>query len=136
VASIEYPDSANYTDADGHLWVQAMRHAGVIYPPDTPIVARGKLVSVKGNFVERGETQLEGWTDTENNITHLEHINFPYNAGDVLLIATEQQTSNKIEPVLTWTSLLRASLSSSTHTTTCLKRWPSSVPPGASGPGS
>ena len=93
---------ARYTDADGHLWVQSMRHAGVIYPPDSPIIARGKMVSVKGKLVERGETQVEGWTDTELNIQHLEHINFPYNAGDVLLIATEQQTSNKIEPVLTW----------------------------------
>jgi hypothetical protein len=77
---------ARYTDADGHLWVQSMRHAGVIYPPDSPIVAHGKMVNVKGKLVERGETQVEGWTDTELNIQHLEHINFPYNPGDVLLI--------------------------------------------------
>jgi hypothetical protein len=94
--------SAQYTDADGHLWVQSMHHAGVVYPLDTPIVAHGKKLSVKGTLLDRGDTQVEGWTEPDTGVQHLEHINFPYNAGDVLLIATEQQTSNKIEPVLTW----------------------------------
>jgi hypothetical protein len=93
---------AKYTDRDGHLWVQSMRHAGVIYPPDSTIVARGKMLSAGGRLVERGDSNFEGWTDLEQNIQRLDHINFPYNSGDVLLIATEQQTSNKIIPVLTW----------------------------------
>ena len=94
--------SAKYTDADGHLWVQSMRHAGVIYPTDSPIVAHGKMLKAQDKLVDRGETRVEGWVDTQNDIQHLEHIDFPYNAGDVLLIATERQSANKIEPVLSW----------------------------------
>lgn len=93
---------AKHTDADGHLWVSTMRHAGVIYPADSPIVAHGKMLNVKGKLVPRGETQKEGWADTATGTRVLEHIDFPYNAGDVLLIATEQQSANKIEPVLSW----------------------------------
>ncbi len=93
---------ARYTDADGHLWVEAMRHAGVIYPEDTPIVAHGKKVKVNDKLLDRGETRFEGWTDRETGEQHLDHINFPYNAGDVLLIASEYTGSNKIEPVLSW----------------------------------
>ncbi|MBI4877975.1 MAG: hypothetical protein HY822_25375 [Acidobacteria bacterium] len=90
---------AKYWDKDGHLWVCSMRHAGVVYPPDTPIVAHGKMVSVKGKLVPRGETGFEGHME-ENGEAHLDHINFPYNAGDVLLIASEGFGANKIEPVL------------------------------------
>jgi len=93
---------AKYTDADGHLWVESMRHAGVIYPQDTPIVAHGKMVQVGKNLVERGDTNLEGWHDLLTDETQLQHINFPYNAGDVLLISSEGQGANKIEPVLSW----------------------------------
>lgn len=93
---------ATYTDADGHLWVQSMRHAGVIYPPDSPIVAHGKMLNVKGKLQERGATEKEGWVEADTAVQHLEHIDFPYNAGDVLLIATERQSANKIEPVLSW----------------------------------
>ena len=93
---------ARYTDADGHLWVSAMRHAGVVYPEDSSIVAHGKRLKIKDRFVERGETQREGWYDPDTDSRQLEHINFPYRAGDVLLIASEQEGANKIEPVLTW----------------------------------
>ncbi len=93
---------ARHTDADGHLWVESMRHAGVVYPPDSPIVAHGKMLNVKGKLVERGETQKEGWADPATGTQQLEHIDFPYRAGDVLLIATEGQSANKIEPTLTW----------------------------------
>lgn len=95
---------AKHTDADGHLWVSSMRHAGVIHPVDTPIVAHGKMLNVKGRLVERGETEREGWADAATDTRQLEHIDFPYQAGDVLLIATEQQSANKIEPMLTWAS--------------------------------
>lgn len=90
---------ATYTDAEGHLWVCPMRHAGVVYPLDSPIAARGKKLNVKNQFVERGETQREGWVDPDGTL-HLEHLTFPYNPGDVLLIASEGQGANKIEPVL------------------------------------
>lgn len=93
---------ARYVDADGHLWVESMRHAGVIYPEDTPIVAHGKMVQVKNKLLERGSTDLEGWNNLETGEYQLQHINFPYKAGDVLLIASEGQGANKIEPILTW----------------------------------
>lgn len=93
---------AKYTDPDGHLWVSVTRHAGVIYPDDTPIVAHGKKLKVKNNLVDRGETNFEGWHNLQTDEQQLDHINFPYNAGDVLLIASEQQGANKIEPVLSW----------------------------------
>lgn len=93
---------AKYTDPDGHLWVESMRHAGVIYPEDTPIVAHGKMVQVQKELLERGNTNLEGWHDLQTDEMKLEHINFPYNAGDVLLIASDGQGANKIEPILSW----------------------------------
>lgn len=93
---------ARYTDSDGHLWVESMRHAGVVYPEDTPIVAHGKMVQVKNKLQERGSTNKEGWYDIQTDEKKLEHINFPYNSGDVLLITSDGQGANKIEPVLTW----------------------------------
>lgn len=93
---------AKYTDQAGHLWVSTMRHAGVVYPEDSPIVARGKKLIVEGKLVERGETHFEGWVDTAQDVPHLAHVNFPFQSGDVLLIASEQQGANKIEPVLTY----------------------------------
>ena len=93
---------AKFPDKDGHLWVCSMRHAGVVYPPDSPIVARGKKISVSGKYVDRGETKREGYVEAATGISHLEHINFPYNPGDVLLIASEHQGANKIEPMLLW----------------------------------
>lgn len=93
---------AKYTDPDGHLWVESMRHAGVIYPEDTPIVAHGKKIQIKNNLFDRGETNLEGWHNLQTDERQLQHINFPYNEGDVLLIASENEGANKIEPVLSW----------------------------------
>lgn len=93
---------AKYVDADGHLWVESMRHAGVIYPEDTSIAAHGKMVQVNNKLAERGDTNMEGWNNLETGETQLQHINFPYNSGDVLLIASEGQGANKIEPILTW----------------------------------
>ncbi|HSW48806.1 MAG TPA: hypothetical protein VLH09_01465, partial [Bryobacteraceae bacterium] len=93
---------ARYVDPEGHLWVCSMRHAGVVYPVDSPIVAHGKKVTIGGKYVDRGNTQFEGWVDTVTGESHLAHINFPYQSGDVLLIAAEGQGANKIEPVLTW----------------------------------
>lgn len=92
---------ATYTDPEGHLWVCAMRHAGVVYSDDSPVEAHGKKILVKGKFVERGETGFEGYIEA-NGTKHLAHITFPYVPGDVLLIASEGQGSNKIEPVLTY----------------------------------
>ena len=93
---------ATYTDSDGHLWVCSMRHAGVVYPADTPIVAHGKKLVIGGKHVDRGETHLEGYVVPGTDISFLQHINFPYNSGDVMLIASEGQGANKIEPVLTY----------------------------------
>jgi hypothetical protein len=93
---------ATYWGPQGTLWVCAMRHAGVVYPADSPIEAHGKKLSLPGGkIVDRGEQHWEGYT-AANGTSVLDHINFPYNAYDVLLIASEGQASNKIEPVLTY----------------------------------
>jgi Zn-dependent metalloprotease len=92
---------ATYTDPEGHLWVCGMRHAGVVYAETSPVIARGKKILIGGKYVERGEKRLEGYIEP-NGVQHLDHITFPYLAGDVLLIAAEGQGANKIEPVLTY----------------------------------
>jgi hypothetical protein len=92
---------ATYTDAEGHLWVSTMRHAGVVYPDPSPVVARGKKLALGTKYVDRGETRFEGYVEPNGN-QHLAHITFPYLAGDVLLIGAEGQGANKIEPVLTY----------------------------------
>lgn len=92
---------AKYTDADGHLWICVMRHAGVVYPEDSSVVARGKKILVDGKPLERGETKKEGYVDAAGE-PRLQHVTFPWNAGDVLLIAAEGQGANKIEPVMTY----------------------------------
>ena len=99
---------ATYTDPDGHLWVCTMRHAGVVYPADSTIAAHGKKLSLGGKYVDRGETKLEGYTIPGTDTSFLHHITFPYLSGDVLLIASEAQTSNKIEPVLTYEDKTRS----------------------------
>ena len=92
--------TATYWDPEGHLWVSVMRHAGVVYPEDPTIIAHGKKLSVKGALVDRGERHFEGYLPEEGNFRFLDHITFPYNSGDAILIASEQQGANKIEPVL------------------------------------
>ncbi len=92
---------ATYTDAEGHLWVCTMRHAGIVYPEPLTVVARGKKLSIGGKYVDRGETKFEGYVSPDGE-QHLDHITFPYQAGDVLLIGAEGQGANKIEPVLTY----------------------------------
>jgi len=92
---------ATYTDAEGHLWVCSMRHAGIVYPTDSTIVAHGKKLVIGGKYLDRGETRLEGYTIPGTDTSFLQHLTFPYLSGDVLLIASEGQGSNKIEPVLT-----------------------------------
>jgi hypothetical protein len=79
-----------------------MKHAGVVYPLDSPIEAYGKKINLQnGTIADRGEQHWEGYT-MANGTSVLDHINFPYNQYDVLEIASEQQGSNKIEPVLTY----------------------------------
>ncbi|MBI5086725.1 MAG: hypothetical protein HZB13_19280 [Acidobacteria bacterium] len=91
---------AQHLDQNGHLWVCSMRHAGIVYPVNSPIVARGKKLSLPGGKIaDRGETLTEGYVG-EDGVSHLAHINYPYNQNDVLLIASEGQGANKIEPVL------------------------------------
>ena len=60
-------------------------------------MARGKKL-VSTQYLERGDTKDEGYVD-DKGVSYLQHINFPYNAGDVLLIASEGQGADKIEPV-------------------------------------
>jgi hypothetical protein len=94
--------TATYVDPQGVLWVCSMRHAGVVYPTDSSIDAHGKkLTAFGGSIVDRGETRKEGYV-APNGTSYLQHINFPYNAGDALLIASEYEGANKIEPVMTY----------------------------------
>jgi hypothetical protein len=92
---------ARYTDQEGNLWVSVMTHAGVVYPTDSSIVARGKKLTAKGKLVDEGDTNLEGYIDTQD-VAHLQHINYPFKSGDVLLIASDHKGADKIEPVLTY----------------------------------
>ena len=93
---------ATYTDTGGNLWVSTMRHAGVVYDPNGPIVARGKKLLAANSYVDRGQTNDEGYIDTVTGDEHLMHINFPYNSGDVLLIASDGQGADKIIPTMTY----------------------------------
>lgn len=94
---------ARYKDRKDDLWVCSLRHAGVVYPVDTPLSAHGKRLKKADTFVDRGDTGKEGYVEPgEKTFRHLEHIAFPYRSGDVLLIASEGQGANKIEPVLTY----------------------------------
>lgn len=93
---------ATYLDPTGTLWVAAMTHAGVVYPTNSSIVAHGKKLTLpNGTITEFGQTHTEGYV-APNGTLYLQHINFPYNFSDVLLIASEYQGANKIEPVLTY----------------------------------
>ncbi|NLI90692.1 MAG: hypothetical protein GX434_00410 [Peptococcaceae bacterium] len=94
--------TATHLDEDGHLWVCSMTHAGVVYSSDSKIIAHGKKVKVNNVLVDRGETHTEGYASDGDDLKHLQHINYPYQAGDALLIASEGQGANKIEPVLTY----------------------------------
>ena len=94
--------TATYIDMHGHLWVCAMRHAGVVYPEDTQLRAHGKKIKAGNQLAERGGTLKEGYVEPNDGFRNLDHINFPYNQGDVLLIASEGHGANKIEPVLTY----------------------------------
>jgi hypothetical protein len=93
---------ARATDAEGHLWVSSMRHAGVVYAADSPIEAHGKKLWIGNTWVERGNTNREGWHSDSYEGSSLEHIAFPYRQSDVLLIASDGGGANKIEPVLVW----------------------------------
>jgi hypothetical protein len=96
---------AQYTDQEGHLWVDSMTHAGVVYPVDSTIAAHGKkLTTSTGKLADEGDTSTEGYVDTLG-VAHLQHINYPYLPGDVLLIAADHSGSDKIEPVLTYSDI-------------------------------
>jgi hypothetical protein len=94
--------TATYWDPEGHLWVCVMRHAGVVHPEDSPLIAHGKKLRVKNVLVDKGETRFEGYVEDPSDLRFLAHINFPYNSKDAILIASEQQGANKIEPVMTY----------------------------------
>lgn len=94
---------ATHVDKQNTLWVCSLRHAGVVYPTDSAIVARGKRLKLRNEdrFVSRGETHFEGFVTPSGDVER-DHIPFPYNPGDLLLMASEGYGANKIESVLTW----------------------------------
>lgn len=94
---------ARATDAEGHLWVSTMRHAGVVYSTTSTIEAHGKKLWIGNAWLDRGNTNREGWHASDAyGASSLEHIAFPYHQSDVLLIASDGGGANKIEPVLVW----------------------------------
>ncbi len=92
---------AKHQDENGHLWVCTMRHAGVVYPEDSPIEARGKKLYIEKQYVERGHTRREGEYFADGTY-YLDHINFPYRSGDVLQMASDDRGANKIVHTLMW----------------------------------
>ncbi|MBF0501590.1 MAG: hypothetical protein HQM09_15735 [Candidatus Riflebacteria bacterium] len=97
---------ATYTDKHGHLWVSSMRHAGIVYPEDSSIIAHGKKIMVDNQLRERGETYTEGFYDPNiefrNQRKNFSFVDFPYNHGDVMLIASEGLKANDIMHILTY----------------------------------
>ena len=65
-------------------------------------MARGKKLNIGGQYVDRGNTNDEGYINTATDAEHLMHINFPYNPGDALLIASDGQGADKIIPTMTY----------------------------------
>jgi len=109
---------AKYTDTAGHLWVCSVRHGGVVYPQDSSIVAHGKKMRLGGEYFDRAETHTGGGRsgddDTKVVVEPAQgYLNYPYRAGDVLLIASDPQKSNYVVPVLTMQ--LADSLSAYSH---------------------
>lgn len=94
---------ARHQDENGHLWICTMRHAGVVYPEDSPIEARGKKLYIEKQYVERGHTRREGEYFADGTY-YLDHINYPYRSGDVLQMASDDRGANKIVPTLMWES--------------------------------
>lgn len=93
---------ARYTDKGGHLWVCTMRHAGIVYPSNTPLQAHGKKLHVGEQELERGATGQEGGgRSVETGAYPRFIVNFPYRSGDVALIASEQASANAVAGVLT-----------------------------------
>lgn len=93
---------ATCIDSEGHLWVSTMRHAGVAFQLDSPLIVHGKKKKIENELLERGETHFEGYIDEENGTRHIDYMNFPYRFGDVLLIASDGNGANRVEPVLTY----------------------------------
>ena len=91
---------ATYTDAEGHLWVSTMRHAGVVYPEPSAIVAHGKKFAGRTASTWIGARRSSRAMSSRTARSIWRTSPFPYNAGDVLLIGAEGQGANKIEPVL------------------------------------
>ncbi|MBF0500673.1 MAG: hypothetical protein HQM09_11115 [Candidatus Riflebacteria bacterium] len=101
---------ATHTDRHGHLWTCSMRHAGVVYQEDSCIVAHGRKIKVNEQLIDRGETHREGFSDRSsgysdrlrNRAKNYSFVNYPYNQGDVLLIASDDLAANEIWPVVTY----------------------------------
>lgn len=108
---------AQATDSQGRLWLASLTHAGIVFSPDTNVEARGKKVRIGSMYAPRGETLFEGRVEgglpplpangkySKADLARfrfLDHLNYPWLSRDVLLISSEGQGANKIEPVLTF----------------------------------
>ena len=87
-------------------WVRFALSDRNIIPDEVilPLGTTGKKLKIHdtNQLVDRGESHYEGYIEPNDGLRNLDHIDFPYNAGDVLLIASEGDGANKIEPVLTY----------------------------------
>lgn len=87
-------------------WVRFALSDRNIIPDEVilPLGTTGKKLKIHdtNQLVDRGESHYEGYIEPNDGLRNLDHIDFPYNAGDALLIASEGDGANKIEPVLSY----------------------------------
>ncbi|NLS77224.1 MAG: hypothetical protein GXY76_08200 [Chloroflexi bacterium] len=103
--------TARYWDAEGALWMGAVRGAGVVETPQTPLVAHGErgirsFVAVKRPlwFAEgRSGNVVPGQTDglyRERDLGGALHLPYPYMSGDVVWMV-DREGENSVFPTLT-----------------------------------
>lgn len=88
---------ARYTDLDGKLWAASLRSAGVIANPDGPLMARGErgLDGVVSDL-RPAWFLLDRYLSVIPN-TGVGQLNYPYNAGDVAWIGTDDALNPVIQ---------------------------------------
>ncbi len=107
-----------------------MARGTYIYPPRPSMRIITDIFAYTAKFLPKWNTiSISGYHIREAGSTAVQEVAFTLADGIAYVEAAER-------PASTSTTSPRASPSSSTPTTTCSRRWPSSAPPGASGPGS
>jgi len=92
---------ASYRDGEGRLWKGCLWGANVVAPADAPLVVRGSTGYMRnGGYVETEARFALGEEGSEE--TGLIHfLYYPFNAGDVLYVASTMDHRNAIFPHFT-----------------------------------